>query len=111
MDAQTFQQEALKHEQLLYRISYAMLRSDADCADAVQKALLRAWKHRDDLRDMRIFKNWLCRILINAWKLICQGVFYPLTTSRFRRGVAAAHSLLARGYLSRHGGHRSIKAF
>ena len=66
MDAQTFQREAMKIERLLYHISYAMLRSDADCADAVQEALLRAWKHRDDLRDMRIFKNWLCRILVNA---------------------------------------------
>lgn len=66
MDAQTFQREAMTLERLLYHISYAMLRSDADCADAVQEALLRAWQHRDDLKDIRLFKTWLCRILINA---------------------------------------------
>ena len=66
MDAQTFQREAMKHERLLYHISYAMLRSDADCADAVQEALLRAWQHRDTLRNIGLFKTWLCRILINA---------------------------------------------
>ena len=66
MDAQTFQREAMKLEQLLYHISYSMLRSDTDCADAVQEALLRAWQHRDDLRDMRLFKAWMCRILMNT---------------------------------------------
>ena len=66
MDAQTFQREAMKHEQMLYRVSYAMLHSDTDCADAVQEALLHAWQHRDDLREMRFFRTWLCRILMNA---------------------------------------------
>ncbi|MCH5286221.1 MAG: RNA polymerase sigma factor [Christensenellaceae bacterium] len=66
MDAQTFQREAMKHERLLYRISYAMLHSDADCADAVQEALLRAWQHRNELRNMAYFRSWLCRILMNA---------------------------------------------
>ena len=66
MDAQTFQQEAMKHERLLYRVSYSMLHSDADCADAVQEALLRAWQHRDELRETSYFRTWLCRILMNA---------------------------------------------
>lgn len=66
MDAQTFQAEAMRHERLLYHISYAMLHSDADCADAVQDALLRAWQHRDTLREGKNFKAWLCRILVNA---------------------------------------------
>ena len=68
MDAQTFQQEAMKLERLLYHISYAMLHSDADCADAVQEALLRAWQHRHELRDMSVFRAWLSRILVNACK-------------------------------------------
>lgn len=66
MDAQVFQQEAMKLERMLYRISYAMLHSDADCADAVQEALLRAWQHRNELRTAEYFRTWLCRILINA---------------------------------------------
>lgn len=66
MDAKAFQQEAMKYERLLYHISYAMLGSDADCADAVQEALLRAWQHREGLRQASMFKSWLCRILVNA---------------------------------------------
>lgn len=35
VDARTFQTEALKIEKLLYHISYAMLRNESDCEDAV----------------------------------------------------------------------------
>ena len=52
VDARTFQTEALKIEKLLYHISYAMLRNESDCEDAVQEALLRAWQKRGTLRDM-----------------------------------------------------------
>lgn len=52
VDARTFQTEALKIEKLLYHISYAMLRNESDCEDAVQEALLRAWQKRSTLRDM-----------------------------------------------------------
>ena len=49
VDARTFQTEALKIEKLLYHISYAMLRNESDCEDAVQEALLRAWQKRGTL--------------------------------------------------------------
>lgn len=66
MDAQTFQTEALKIEKLLYHISYALLRNESDCEDAVQEALLRAWQKRDTLRDMGAFRGWLCKIVANT---------------------------------------------
>lgn len=70
MDAQTFQQEAMKLERLLYHICYGMLHNQSDCEDAIQEALLRAWKNRHQLRDMEHFRSWLCRITANA----CQDV-------------------------------------
>lgn len=83
MDAVTFQQEAMRHERLLYRISYAMLRNNEDCADAIQEALLRAWQHRDSLRRLSAFRPWLCRILVNACNDMLrkrpQVPFAPLT--------------------------------
>lgn len=66
MDAYTFQQEAMRLERLLYRISYAMLRNQEDCADAVQEALLRAWQRRGTLREKTAFRSWLSRILVNT---------------------------------------------
>lgn len=68
MDAVTFQREALGCERLLYHISYAMLRNNQDCADAVQEALLQAWAHRASLRSMDAFKPWLTKILVNTCK-------------------------------------------
>lgn len=52
-------------EQKLFRIAYSVLRNEADCADAVQEALLKAWQKRGTLRDERLFDTWLVRIVIN----------------------------------------------
>lgn len=68
MDAASFQQQAMLHERLLYRLSYSMLRNNDDCADAVQETLLRAWQNREHLKNPGAFKAWLCRILVNTCK-------------------------------------------
>lgn len=68
MNAAEFQREAMKCERLLYHISYAMLRNNQDCADAVQEALLRAWVHRGSLRSPGAFKAWLTKIVVNTCK-------------------------------------------
>jgi len=65
VNAVEFQAEVLRLERLMYRVSYAMLRNEEDCADAVQEALTRAWKKRGSLRSMDRFKPWLMRILVN----------------------------------------------
>ena len=49
----------------LWRVSFSILRSTADCEDAIQEALLRAWRNVDSLRDKSLFETWLTRILIN----------------------------------------------
>lgn len=54
----------------LWRISWSILRCGADCDDAVQEALLRAWQKKSALREERYFETWLTRILINECKRI-----------------------------------------
>lgn len=49
----------------MWRIAWAILRSGADCDDAVQETLLRAWSRIGGLADERFFDTWLTRILIN----------------------------------------------
>lgn len=44
-------------ERRLYRVARTMLRSDADCEDAVQEALLRAWAKLPSLREERFFET------------------------------------------------------
>ena len=56
MDAATFSREATACQRLLYHICWAMMHNEADCADAVQEALLRAWQRRESLRDPSAFR-------------------------------------------------------
>lgn len=49
----------------MFRVAYAIVRNEEDCADAIQEALLRAWRRMDTLRDEKLFDTWLVRILIN----------------------------------------------
>lgn len=58
-------------ERRLYRVARTMLRSEADCEDAVQEALLKAWSAKGTLRESAYFETWLIRILINE----CRAVY------------------------------------
>ena len=68
MDASAFTEEVRARERSLYRIAYSYLTNDADAADAVQDALLKAWEKRHTLRQPQYFGTWLTRILINSCK-------------------------------------------
>lgn len=66
MDEKQFTQGVKQYQGLLFHISYAMLRQEQDCADAVQEALAQAWRCRNRLREEKAFKAWLIRILVNT---------------------------------------------
>lgn len=66
MDEREFSNRAMACAERLWRISYLTLRNPTDCDDAVQEALLKAWAHRDRLKDKALFETWLVRILINC---------------------------------------------
>ena len=59
---------ALEQERTLYRVARTLLRSDADCADAVQEALLKGLRGAERLRCQEYFQTWMTRILINTCK-------------------------------------------
>lgn len=59
-------------ERRLYRVARTLLSCDADCEDAVQEALLRAWSRLDGLREERYFETWLIRILINECRRLAR---------------------------------------
>ena len=52
-------------ERKLYRVAHALLWNDADCADAIQEAVVKGWLKRDSLRNPEWLETWLTRILIN----------------------------------------------
>ena len=72
MDQQSFTDKLLDSERMLYRISCTILRSEEDRKDALQETALKAWLHRDQLRNEQYFKTWISRILINECRSICR---------------------------------------
>lgn len=65
MDKVTFTEQVLAAEKQLYGTAKSILSNDADCADAVQSAILAAYTKLHTLRNEAFFKTWLTRILIN----------------------------------------------
>lgn len=80
MDKEEFTRAVLEYESTLYRVAKSMLGSEAECADAAQNALLRAWEKQHTLRDTAYFKTWLTRILINECRAMLRqrARFVPL---------------------------------
>lgn len=65
MDKDSYIQQIEAHSQMMYRIALTILKNDEDCKDALQETALKAWEKRFDLREIRYFKTWITRILIN----------------------------------------------
>ncbi len=68
MDEQTFAAAVTQQEDSLYRIAFTVLHNDADCADALQDALIRAWRSLGSLKEEQAFRGWMARIVINCSK-------------------------------------------
>lgn len=64
VDEKTFVGEVTAMERTLYRVSRSILKNPADCADAVQEALKKAWENRSRAEN-GYFRAWLTRIVIN----------------------------------------------
>lgn len=52
-------------EDSLYRIAKTLLYNDADCADAIQESIVKAFSSMDTLRNDKYVKTWLVRIVMN----------------------------------------------
>lgn len=53
-------------ETSLYHVACAILGSENDRRDAMQETALRAWEHRQSLRNPAYFKTWVVRIMVNV---------------------------------------------
>ena len=54
-----------RHNQRLFRVARAILRSDAEAEDAVQASYVKAFTHLDGFRGEAQFTTWLTRITAN----------------------------------------------
>lgn len=64
MDQDTFARKVTDMQGGLYRVAASYLRGESDRLDAVSEAITRAWEKRHTLRDERLFRTWITRILI-----------------------------------------------
>lgn len=55
----------LASEDTMYHVAKTLLYNDADCADAIQEAIVRAFTKLHTLRQDSFAKTWLIRIVIN----------------------------------------------
>ena len=85
MDKSYFTAEIEACSDIMYRVAWSILRNNADVQDALQDAVLKAWEKRDKLREEKLFRTWITRILINA----CYD------TQRKRRRIVPVDSLPA----------------
>ena len=55
----------LESQESLYHVAKTLLRSDADCEDAISQTIVKAFSNVHTLREDRYAKTWLIRILMN----------------------------------------------
>lgn len=91
MDREKFLQLTLEAESTLFHISFSILHDEQDCADAVQEGILKAYMQRNKLREIKYFKTWLVRIVINE----CYGILRKNRKhQRFEENIAENKSYL-----------------
>lgn len=53
---------------IMYRLSYGILKNLTDVEDAVAQSLLKAWEKQEHLRKEEYLRNWMISIVINTSK-------------------------------------------
>lgn len=62
IDKEQFGELIRTHQTAMYRYALGMLKSPADAEDAVSEAILKAYKHLEQLRNPFRFKSWIITI-------------------------------------------------
>ena len=86
MDEQRWLARMREAETSLYHVACAILDSETDRRDAMQETALRAWEHRDSLRNEAWFKTWVTRIAINVCRDILRRNRRVVPIDRFPEG-------------------------
>jgi len=64
-DVRAFEVLARRHEAALYRTAVRVTGDAAEAEDALQEALLDAWRHLDRFRGDAAFSTWMYRLVAN----------------------------------------------
>jgi RNA polymerase sigma factor (sigma-70 family) len=64
-DPRAYEELVRPHEEIAFRVAYVITRNAADAEDAVQDALVKAWRALDRFRAGEPLRPWLLRIAAN----------------------------------------------
>lgn len=67
-----FSQLVMKYNESLFFTAKSILRNDTDAEDAVCNAVMKAFENFSQLREIKYFKTWITRIVINEAYMICR---------------------------------------
>lgn len=59
--------------QHMYKTAKAILMNDEDAADAMQETIMTCWEKMGSLKEVRYFKAWVTKILINECYILIRG--------------------------------------
>ena len=71
----------------MYKAAWVYLRNEQDIADALQNTILSCYEKIQGLREVKYFKTWLMRILINECKDILRQKNHDAELDNFSEGV------------------------
>lgn len=77
-DAEAFGELVTRHHARCLRLATHLIGDRADAEDAVQEALLRAYRHLGSYREQDRFGAWLARILVNQCRTARARAHRPL---------------------------------
>lgn len=59
-----------KNKLSMYKVALGILKNDSDAADAIQDTVLSCYENLKNLRNAKLFKTWMIKILINNCRKI-----------------------------------------
>lgn len=62
----TFCEQIRLQEKAMYSLAFSVVRNEADAADVIGEAILRAYRNMDTLKDIKAFRSWILRIVHNT---------------------------------------------
>jgi RNA polymerase sigma-70 factor, ECF subfamily len=106
-DRPAFDVLAATHSGRLYNVARMILRDDEMAADALQEALVRAWRDLPQLRERDRLAAWLNRLVVNAcydeirrkrrWRLDVGGLQHDRASEKDESAGVADRDQLTRG--------------
>ncbi|QHS24303.1 sigma-70 family RNA polymerase sigma factor [Virgibacillus sp. MSP4-1] len=64
-DKEAFSRLIKRHQHSMYRVTKGILKAEADCADAIQEAIIKSYQSIRQVKNAKSFQSWLMRIVVN----------------------------------------------